>query len=167
MVEEWRNVNEWYQVSNLGRARSIDHYVKNGNGDRIVRGRILKASAKDNGYLIVKVGGKGVQYLHRLIATAFIDNPDNKREVNHKDFDKNNNAVDNLEWMTAKENTIHYFHTTKKPRPGITGKLILKQAQKIKQLISEDVDCKKIAVLYGVTVGTIYHIKNEHTWRHA
>lgn len=81
------------------------------NGDFIVfdDGRIFKRldpPVSSGGYKFVRVGKKSYP-LHRVIASAFVPNPENKREVNHIDGDKTNNDVSNLEWVTRKENAIH------------------------------------------------------------
>lgn len=114
MKSKWKWVRGWrgyYKVSNHGQVKSCDRYVKTrGNGKRLVKGKILKGSLSDNGYLIVglyrnrKMKNKLV---HRLVARAFIPNPENKPEVNHEDGNKLNNCVGNLSWMTEKENQQH------------------------------------------------------------
>ena len=97
-IEVWRNVNNYenYEVSSLGN-------VKNKN-----TGRILKA-ANIGGYYYVVLSNIKTKTLsvHRLVSLAFIDNPDNKAHVNHKDKNSLNNCLSNLEWNTPKENNIH------------------------------------------------------------
>lgn len=92
-----------YEVSNHGVVRNIDT-------KKIITQR--KGGTSD--YLIVSIKEKGktkTHLLHRLIAMAFIENPLNKPQVNHIDGNKLNNSVDNLEWVTAKENMLHAFNT--------------------------------------------------------
>lgn len=116
MEEIWRDIVDYeglYQVSNLGRVRSLDRYVKTTpNGietTRLHKGKIL--TPKINRYAQVALSKNGVpsyHYIHRLVAIAFIPNPDNKPEVNHiNGLEKLNNCVDNLEWATRKENEQH------------------------------------------------------------
>ena len=106
-MEEWRTIEGYegkYQVSNLGKVKSLkDRY---GNP----REKILHQGKNSNGYLLVVLykEGKLKHYLvHRLVANAFIPNPNNYPYVNHKDENPSNNCVDNLEWCDAKYN-INY-----------------------------------------------------------
>lgn len=102
-----------YEVSNFGRVRSVDRYVNGGhNNKRFCKGQILNLSREKGGYLKVRFKEKqiGRNYrVHILVAKAFIPNPENKLEVNHKDGDKHNNHVDNLEWSTRSENMKHAY----------------------------------------------------------
>ena len=106
IIEEWRPVVGYeglYEVSNTGRVRSLDRYTKYRCSYRLHKGKVLSPAIKDNGYLIVRLQ-KRMFYVHRLVAEAFIENPDNLPEVNHLDEDKTNNRVDNLEWCDHKYN---------------------------------------------------------------
>ena len=111
MNETWKDVvgyEGFYQVSNLGRVKSLDRIVKHSEGyERIHNGRILKPLLDREGYQCLSLH-KESKYkkvkIHRLVALAFIDNPLNKQEVNHLNEIKENNNSDNLEWSTRKEN---------------------------------------------------------------
>ena len=111
MTEIWlpiENYEHLYEVSNLGRVRRLESFVTGKNGvTRKVSGKILKPGTHRNGYLFVTLSKNGIHrhfLLHRLVSTAFLPNPDKKPQVNHKDEDKLNNSVENLEWCTAQEN---------------------------------------------------------------
>lgn len=97
MNEVWKSIDDRYSVSNLGRVKS--NYAN--------KERILKPYKNHYGYLMIDLRSpekrKGIS-VHRLVAQAFIPNPDNLPEVNHKDEDKTNNCVDNLEWCTTEYN---------------------------------------------------------------
>lgn len=117
MTEEWREIEGYeglYQVSNLGRVRSLDRVVMKSNGVLLlVKGRILKLRPDTNGYIRACLSKDAVEIchsVHRLVAMAFIDNPLNLLEVNHKDENKKNNSVDNLEWCTSLYNNNYGSH---------------------------------------------------------
>ena len=114
MSEIWRDIAGYeglYQVSNMGRVRSIDHIVKTKTGkDMFVKGMMKKPTTYKGGYQYVNLQHrkkKKMFQVHRLVAAAFIPNPDNKPEVNHIDAVKDNNCVSNLEWVTGEENNKH------------------------------------------------------------
>ena len=113
--EVWKDIQGYeglYQISNMGRVKSVERMKWNGRGYRIVAERILKGRSTKKGYLQVQLhqDGKGKWYLvHRLAAIAFIPNPYNLPEVNHKDEDKKNNCVQNLEWCSSQYN-MEYSH---------------------------------------------------------
>lgn len=111
----WRSVVGYeglYEVSDTGLVRSVPHYVMRSNGRKFfVKETYLKADRQKKGYLRVKLTDKnGVEHfplIHRLVAEAFIPNPYCKPFVNHIDACTNNNRVENLEWVTNRENLIH------------------------------------------------------------
>ena len=126
-MEEWRDIAGYeglYQVSNLGRVRSLDRVVECIDSIRRYKGRMMKQHRKQNGYMecTVQKPGHRKQYLvHRLVAQAFIPNPDNLPEVNHLDENKANNRADNLEWVTQAENNaygIGYINRSKNASEG-------------------------------------------------
>lgn len=116
-VEMWRPVFGYegiYEVSNIGNVRSLDRQVL--SGDRTInrKGKQLKHIEDKHGYVYVCLAKEGIQhqrFIHVLVAEAFLSKPEIKVEVNHKDGDKRNNTVDNLEWVTHEENIAHSFRT--------------------------------------------------------
>ena len=104
-MEEWKNVIGYeglYEVSNMGNVRNVR------------RNTLLKLSKTNYGYIQVHLYKNGIRtgfQVHRLVAEAFLSNPDNLPMINHKDEDKTNNSVDNLEWCDAKYN-VNYGHRT-------------------------------------------------------
>lgn len=121
--EEWRDIPEYegiYQASKLGRIRSVDRprRCKN-NHIFICRGIVLKQCIQNNGYCLVwlrKDGRTKALCVHRLVASAFLPNPANLEQINHKDGNKKNNAVNNLEWCSRSENQKHAYRVLGRPR---------------------------------------------------
>lgn len=174
MKEKWKAVQGYrgyYEVSSMGRIKSLRRTIvfKNGTTRRIPE-RILNPTVSDNTYPVISLckEGKEKQFLvHRLVAFAFISNPENKPDVNHKDGDKTNNVVSNLEWVTEKENDDHAFATGLKRR-DIRRILTDKQVKKIRAAL---VPYKpglvaKIARQYNVSHGAIDGIRTGKNWRH-
>ena len=109
-IEIWRDIKDYeglYKVSNLGRVRSVDHYVKHSYGGlRLVKGKLLSIN-NINGYSVVSLSknGKTKTYkLHRLVAQTFISNPNNKPHIDHINTIRTDNRVENLRWVTVTEN---------------------------------------------------------------
>ena len=111
MKEIWKDVIGYeglYQVSNTGMVRSCDAYVQSKYGKRLRRGKNLRPTLNADGYLFLTLSkeGKTSNYrVNRLVAEAFLPNPEGFEVVNHKDKNKTNNLVENLEWCTAEYNT--------------------------------------------------------------
>lgn len=124
-MEEWRDIKDYeglYQVSNEGRVKSL----------KFGKGKILKPQKNTKGYLQVQLwnGGKRVHKLvHRLVAEAFLPNPNNYKEVNHKDENPSNNHVENLEWCDRNYNNNYGTRTEKCSRrvdqiDKVTGEVV-------------------------------------------
>ena len=111
MNEIWREVkgHEAYCVSNLGNVCSMNY---RGTEEK----KILVPKKNNCGRLWVELNGKPL-LIHRLVATAFIPNPDCLPEINHKDGNPGNNAVDNLEWCTGEYNKLVYFKSQRVEKP--------------------------------------------------
>ena len=111
--EEWSDIFGYegqYQISSFGRIKSLNRLVKNGSGNRYVKGKFLNLYPDNNGYLLVTLekDGKSKRYrVHKLVADAFIEKDEDRTYINHKDFNKYNNALSNLERCTQKENAHH------------------------------------------------------------
>lgn len=112
--EIWKDVVGYeglYQISNMGNVRSIDHITNN----RFIKGRLLTPRSRQHGYLGIPLYGKGGHptrncrtfSVHRLVAEAFLPNPENLAEVNHKNENKQDNRLSNLEWISHRDNTCY------------------------------------------------------------
>ena len=115
--EVWKCVTGYegiYEVSNLGRVRSLERIVRKWDGVRTSKGKILSPATNLHGYLFVQLYKNGrceMKTIHRIVATAFIPNTDNLPQINHKDENKKNNRASNLEWCTAKYNNNYGCRT--------------------------------------------------------
>lgn len=166
MSEEWRilvydgAVYPQYEVSSLGRLRNR-------------KGKVLKQAVNRNGYLgyCASLGHRGKNKgfrIHRAVACTFIPNPGHKTQVNHIDGDKQNNRVDNLEWVTAAENARHAWvmglATSLQGEDSPHHKLDKKEVQWIRKNARE-YGVRKTGERFGVSHSVISDILNGKSWK--
>lgn len=152
MIEIWKDIKGYeglYQVSNLGRLRTLQRYnISKKKHEKICK--ILKLGEHRQGYqttMLSKDGKQKAYLVHRLVAETFIRNEKSNPEVNHIDADKTNNCVSNLEWVTAKENSIHAtrlgIKNTKKAVEKIKRKVFFYEGGKLVKIFDSGAQCAK------------------------
>jgi len=176
MTEIWKDIEGYegsYQVSNLGRVKSLNRVVKSfGETTRKHNGRIMTPTIRSGGYFNLFLCRKSVckiYKVHRIVAKAFCEGYKEELQVNHIDGDKLNNRSDNLEWCTAKQNSIHAFATGlnkgKKGEEHGNNRLTELEVRKIKA--NEDkLTVRKLAKKFNVSEGAVNGILRGTSWRH-
>lgn len=174
-MEVWKSIKGYedlYEISSIGRIRSKDKWVINSNvgGMRLSKSRLLNPPIV-KGYVQVMLMNNNVKHqekAHRLVATHFIPNPDNLPFVNHINGIKNDNRVENLEWVTKGDNARHAYRTGLKTIPRGENhpqvKLTAIQALEIYKAQGKHID---IAKVYGVSRMLVTSIKNGRSWSHT
>ena len=165
-VEEWRKIpgfSENYEVSNLGRVKTVEHTLIRSNGRRQrIQERILSLSQDEWGYLMCRVDGK-TRRVHRLVALAFIGEKPEGHEIRHIDGNPKNNNVSNLRYGTHSENVLDgysYRGSVKRCQ-----KLSISEAAMIKQLIKCGMANRRISELFSVSEQTICDIKKGRIYK--
>ena len=143
-MEIWKDIKGYpgYQISNLGRVWSVKSQ------------RCLKPY-NSNGYLKIDLfaanGKRKKEYIHRLVAIAFIDNPDGLPQVNHISGNKQNNCVENLEWVDRSKNMYHSYHDLGNTKGCFTGKTVLcVETNIIYNSLREAADAVGLASISGI-----------------
>jgi hypothetical protein len=181
MKEQWKDIEGYlgvYQVSNLGRLRSLERECYNPRYGKFIRaGRIMKTPLHSTGYPFCTLHKDGIAKtfkVHRLVAGAFLARPSNRDYVNHKDGDKTNNNVSNLEWCTPSENMRHAHKlglntSLKKGAAHHKSKLTEKDVLRIRHIFKDPKNAltkKEIANQYNISDVSISYIVLRRTWKH-
>lgn len=165
--EVWKDIIGYeglYQVSNFGNVKSL--------GNNFTRKeRLLKLSPQSKGYLTVvlqKNGKRKTTLVHRLVAEYFIPNLDKKLQVNHINGIKTDNRVENLEWVSHRENLDHAIknNLTLKGEENPNSKLKDVDVIKIHSLLQKGVTTKELSESYNVSYSTIDGIRKNTYWKH-
>ena len=170
----WKDIEGYegyYQVSNLGNIRSCDRVVLNhwGNGQHR-KGKLMSPSRSPNGYSIITLQKEGrvkYQTVHRTVATVFIHNPENKPEINHIDGNKDNNTIENLEWVTTAENKKHALETGLFSSKGENNPNVKLTESDVRCIRLSNVAMKELAEIYNVSRGAISKIKTRRSWKNV
>jgi len=168
MSEEWRPVvgyEGWYDISNLGRVRRARE------GHRTFVGRILKPSPDRGGYLqvyLVRDSKKHTSPVHRLVGNAFFGELPTGMQTNHINGNKNDNSVQNLEYVTPSQNMQHAFASGLKAalRGSDNGnsKLSEEQVLEIKNELSNGKSIREIALNVNISKSSVFSIKHRISW---
>lgn len=163
MSERWRWIPGYeglYMVSNQGRVMTIPHMSKDG--------LILRPRESNNHYMTVNLydGSSYKKHLiHRLVAASFIPNPNNCPQVNHKDGNRQNNGVDNLEWVTARENIRHKYDTLGYSQKGRRSPLRRFTDEQVREIRSSKQKASFVAANYGVSRQCIADLREGRTYQ--
>lgn len=176
MTEEWRDVKGYegyYQVSNFGRVmglpRKINRRVHGRLLQQSIHTRIFKPIAHTNGYhqvILSKNGDKRHFFVHRLVAQAFITQPLESLEVNHINGDKKDNTINNLEWVTHKENSEHAGFNKLMPIGSRNGMTVLKPCQ-VMYIRYSSSSYTSLVQMFNVSRSLISQIKLRRIWKHV
>lgn len=175
--EEWRDIPGYegsYQASSLGRVRSVDRYVEYVDGRvYFYQGKIL-SPASARGYEHVVLSKRTDATVHRLVMLAFAGEPPEGYEVNHRDGDRTNNRVTNLEYVTPSENSLHGIYELGGERVGPKGERAPSAKltkEKVRQMRIErrrtGISYQKLADKYGVHKKTAMRAIKRKTWKHV
>ena len=152
MKEEWRPLigcEEMYEVSNLGNFKSKTHIVR--GAGYAVAGKPLKTTIAKNGYSVINIHGK-TEYAHRLVAKTFIGEIPAGMDINHKNGDRQDNRVANIEIVTRAENILHSFrvlHRKPSPRPDVRKAVAQTHGGKIIAVFASAREaCKRTGISY-------------------
>lgn len=166
IMENWKSIDGYkglYEVSNLGRVRSLDRIVGNRWGKEHMRkGYVMTSTRTSKGYLGIQLFSNGIKKsfkTHRLVASAFIPNPLNLDDVNHKDFDKSNNNVENLEWMSKEDNMQHARIGGRKAK-----KLTMEIAREIRAERAKGVTYRELVGMFECSINNVFRVVNNTIW---
>ena len=167
MSERWKAVpgfEGYYEASTLGRIRRLARFVDRKLGSVFFyNGGLLPGNHHDQcGYCVVALSAGRTRWstrVHRVIATTFLPNPDDLPEVEHKDHNRSNNRLSNLEWISRPNNVA-------KGERVCGAKLSAGQVEHIRGLLASGFKQRQIAVMFGIDPSAVSNIKTRRNWKH-
>lgn len=165
-MTEWRSIPGYpgYMASDDGQIKSFR---------REEAGYVLKQHKATNGYMRVRLKGENGKAncagVHRFVAMAFIPNPDHLPEVNHKNGNKTDNRVSNLEWCTSSQNQLHAYKELGK-KSWAKGKSFNRQAKltptEVRIIRTSTVSCSELAEYFGICEATVFNVRQRKSYKY-
>ncbi|MBM6637480.1 NUMOD4 domain-containing protein [Staphylococcus xylosus] len=172
--EYWTEVKGYeglYQVSNLGNIKSVDRDINRSTGLMHLKGKPMSQYIGNRGYPKVSLcaGGECKRHLvHRIVATAFLPNPLNKAYVNHIDGNKQNSNLENLEWSTPTENSLHaHKHGLANVGRGEKQHSAKLTVDKVKYIRESSKTVRELSLMFKVSKQAIRDVKMKRSWKHV
>ena len=179
MSEIWKDIKGYeglYQVSNLGRVKSLPRFIERSIASCFTKEKILKTFVLKGGYvnIVLRKGGKSCNHnIHRLVAETFIENNNTEFScVNHIDGDKQNNNADNLEWCNHSINCLHAFKTGLSKKDSIVGddnknsKITSDDVRMIRSMARDGIDVEVIRSRFNLSRNYTQKIIRKGAWSH-
>lgn len=177
LLETWKDIPDYenfYQANPCGLIKSLSKSLRVKNGYRVTKELIIVNTDNGNGYLVCSLSkntNRKSILLHRIIALTFIQNPKNLPEVNHKDGDKTNNSVENLEWCTRQENIDHSWNNNLTNCIGEKHHNSTLNNFKVKEIREKyatgNYSYSKLGIEYNTNMFNIRNIIKRYTWNHS
>ncbi len=170
MIEAWKKVGgyDYYEVSNLGKVRSLDKVVNYRYGLRTISGKLLKQAKTFGGYyfvILTKDNEPKTHLIHRLVAQAFISNPNKYKTVDHLDFNKANNCISNLDWCDLSTNIKRYCDANIRPVGSQLPDAKIKESD-VLEIRKSNKSQSALGRQYGITQSAVHKIIYRKSWKH-
>jgi hypothetical protein len=171
VFKDVENYEGYYQISNLGRIKSLQRFAKNHSGfKKVLKERFLNPSISKTGYYVVSFKKDGIKKtfkVHRLIAIAFIDKVEGKDFINHKNGIKTDNRIENLEWCNIAENNRHSRDIGLTNQDGYNSSSSKLTEEQVLFIRNSGLSLTKLSFMFEVGFTTVYKAKNRITYKNV